>query len=121
MAVFVFGFAYETVADAQLARFKADPAARGTVMDRGLWRYCRHPNYFGECLLWWGFFLMAVGAEAPAWLVVSPLLMTVLLLKVSGVPLLEEDLSQRRPGYREYVARTPAFIPWPPRGEEAAP
>jgi steroid 5-alpha reductase family enzyme len=121
VAVFVFGLVYETAADAQLARFKADPAARGAVMDRGLWRYCRHPNYFGECLLWWGFFLLALGAEAPAWLVVSPLLMTVLLLKVSGVPLLEEDLSQRRPGYREYVARTPAFIPGPPRGEEATP
>ena len=120
-ALFFLGLAYETIADAQLARFRADPAARGAVMDRGLWRYCRHPNYFGECVLWWGFFLLAVGGQAPAWLVVSPLLMTFLLLKVSGVPLLEEDLSQRRPGYREYVARTPAFIPWSPRGEETAP
>lgn len=118
-ALFVSGLAYETVADAQLARFKADPATRGAAMDRGLWRYCRHPNYFGECLLWWGFFLLALGAGAPAWLAVSPLLMTVLLLKVSGVPLLEEDLARRRPGYRAYVARTNAFLPWPPREEPA--
>lgn len=121
VALFLFGFGYETLADAQLARFRADPAARGRVMDRGLWRYCRHPNYFGECVLWWGFFLLAMGAQAPMWLVVSPLFMTFLLLKVSGVPLLEQDLTRHRPGYRDYAARTSAFIPWPPRREENTP
>ena len=106
-----FGLLFETVADAQLARFRADPRNRGRVMDRGLWRWSRHPNYFGECCLWWGFWVVAVAAGAP-WTVLSPLLMTWLLMKVSGVPLLEEDLDSRRPGYAEYRRRTPAFVPW---------
>jgi steroid 5-alpha reductase family enzyme len=84
-------------------------------MDRGLWRYSRHPNYFGECCLWWGIWLVAAAAGA-GWTVVSPLVMTVLLLKVSGVPLLEKDLGRHRPGYAEYVRRTPAFVPWRLRG-----
>lgn len=107
---------FETVADRQLARFKADPANRGRVMDRGLWAWSRHPNYFGEFLAWWGAWLLAVAAGA-AWTVVSPLLMTVLLLRVSGVALLEKDLVERRPAYRDYMARTSAFIPRPPRRE----
>lgn len=105
---------FEAVADWQLTRFKADPAHRGQIMDRGLWAWSRHPNYFGECLAWWGAWLVAVSAGA-AWTVVSPLLMTVLLLRVSGVVLLERDLLERRPAYRDYVARTSAFVPWPPR------
>ncbi len=105
---------FEAVADWQLARFKADATHRGQVMDRGLWAWTRHPNYFGECLAWWGAWLVAVGADA-AWTVVSPLLMTLLLLRVSGVVLLERDLLERRPAYREYVARTSAFVPWPPK------
>jgi steroid 5-alpha reductase family enzyme len=105
---------FEAVADWQLARFKADPANLGHVMDRGLWAWSRHPNYFGECLAWWGAWLVAVGAGA-AWTVVSPLLMTLLLLRVSGVALLEKDLVERRPAYRDYVARTSAFVPWPPK------
>ncbi|HEX4511490.1 MAG TPA: DUF1295 domain-containing protein [Burkholderiaceae bacterium] len=114
MAAVVFGFVFETLADAQLAAFRADPAKRGQVMASGLWRYSRHPNYFGECCLWWGFWLVALAAGA-AWTIVSPLLMTVLLLRVSGVTLLEKHLSSDRPGYADYVRRTPAFIPGRPR------
>jgi len=105
------GLFIEAIADAQMARFRADPHNRGRVMDRGLWRHSRHPNYFGECCLWWGLWLVAAGAGA-WWTVVSPLLMTLLLLKVSGVPLLEQDLGRQRPGYADYVRRTPGFVPW---------
>jgi steroid 5-alpha reductase family enzyme len=114
LALCAFGIAFEAVADWQLARFQRDASLRGRVMETGLWRYSRHPNYFGECCAWWGFFLLALGAGAP-WTVVSPLLMTWLLLKVSGVALLEKDIAERRPGYRDYVRRTSAFIPRPPR------
>ncbi len=114
LALAVFGLGFEAVADAQLARFKANPAQRGRVMCTGLWRYSRHPNYFGECCLWWGFWLVALAAGA-AWTVISPLLMTVLLLKVSGVTLLERHLAGRRLGYDDYMRRTNAFIPWRPR------
>ena len=112
-----FGLVFEAVADAQLARFKADPANRGRVMDRGAWRATRHPNYFGECCVWWGLWLMALGAGGwgAAWSVVSPALMTFLLLKVSGVGLLEKDIAERRPAYRDYIQRTSAFVPWWPR------
>ncbi|WP_292445385.1 DUF1295 domain-containing protein [Methylibium sp.] len=109
-----FGLIFEATADWQMARFKADPAQHGRVMDRGLWRYSRHPNYFGECCVWWGLYLMALAAGG-AWSIVSPLLMTVLLLKVSGISLLEKDIGERRPAYRDYVARTNAFVPGPPR------
>lgn len=112
--LWALGFAFETVADAQLARFRSDPANRGKVLDRGLWRYTRHPNYFGEALLWWGWFLVAVAAGG-WWTVFAPLLMTLLLLKVSGVALLEKDIGERRPDYRDYIARTNAFIPGPRR------
>ena len=111
-----FGIVFESVADAQLARFKADPGNRGRVLDRGLWGLSRHPNYFGEACTWWGLWLLAVSGGGPgsAWTVVSPLLMTLLLLKVSGVSLLEKDIGERRPAYRDYIARTPAFVPgWP--------
>ncbi len=114
LLVWSAGFAVETAADAQLARFKADPANAGRVLDHGLWRYSRHPNYFGECLLWWGFWLFACAAGG-WWSVLSPLLMTVLLLRVSGVTLLEHDIAERRPAYREYIERTSAFVPLPPR------
>ena len=112
-----FGIAFEALADAQLARFKADPANRGRVMDRGAWRATRHPNYFGECCVWWGLWLMALGAGGwgAAWGVISPALMTFLLLKVSGVGLLEKDIAERRPAYRDYIERTSAFVPWWPR------
>ncbi len=113
-ALAALGFAFEAVGDQQLAACKADPANRGKVMDRGVWRYSRHPNYFGECCVWWGFFLMAVPAGG-WWSIVSPLVMTGLLLKVSGVALLEKDIGERRPAYRDYIARTNAFFPGPPK------
>ena len=115
-ALAAFGIAFEAIADQQMARFKADPANKGKVMDRGLWRYTRHPNYFGECCTWWGLYLIALAAGGAGWWsIVSPILMTVLLLKVSGVSLLEADITERRPAYRDYIARTPAFVPGPPR------
>jgi steroid 5-alpha reductase family enzyme len=114
IGLWVVGMVFETLGDTQLARFKADPKNKGKVMDRGLWRYTRHPNYFGEACLWWGYFLIALSAGG-WWSVVSPLLMTLLLLKVSGVALLEKTITERRPAYREYIARTPAFFPGLPR------
>jgi steroid 5-alpha reductase family enzyme len=104
-----------------MAHFKADPANAGRVMDRGLWASSRHPNYFGEACTWWGIWLVAVGGagSAGAWSIVSPVLMTLLLLKVSGVSLLEKDIGERRPAYRDYIARTPAFVPWRPRPPES--
>ena len=118
IAVAAFGIVFETIGDAQMAIFKKDPKNKGQVMDRGVWRTTRHPNYFGETCVWWGFWLMALGGAGwgGAWSVVSPLLMTVLLLKVSGVSLLEKDIGERRPAYRDYIARTNAFVPgWPRR------
>ncbi|MCC7044459.1 MAG: DUF1295 domain-containing protein [Acidobacteria bacterium] len=108
------GLAFEWIGDVQLARFKASPSSGGAVMDRGLWRYSRHPNYFGNFLLWWGIGLMAVAAGA-WWALVGPALLTFLLLRVSGVALLESTITTRRPGYRVYVQRTSAFVPWFPR------
>jgi len=112
MALWTIGMCFEAGADWQLARFKADPDNRGKVMDRGLWRYTRHPNYFGECCLWWGFYLLAAAAGA-WWTLLSPLLMTFLLLRVSGVALLEKDIGERRPAYRDYAQHTNAFFPGP--------
>ena len=111
---FAVGLSFEAVADSQLARFKDDPANKGKVLHTGLWRYSRHPNYFGEAVLWWGLYLFAVGA-GQSWTVVGPLLITFLLLKVSGVTMLEENLKSSRPGYDEYVERTSTFVPWPPK------
>lgn len=114
VTVWTVGMIFEGVGDWQLSRFKADPANRGKVMDRGLWRYTRHPNYFGECLIWWGFYLFALQTGG-WWTVAGPLLLNYLLLKFSGVPLVEHTIVERRPAYREYVARTNAFIPGPPK------
>jgi steroid 5-alpha reductase family enzyme len=108
------GWLFETVGDWQLRRFKSDPANAGRVMDRGLWRYTRHPNYFGDFCVWWGFYLLALAAGA-WWSIAGPALMSLLLLRVSGVSLLEKDIGERRPGYAEYVRRTPAFFPGRPR------
>ena len=114
-ALWLIGFTFETVGDWQLARFKARPENRGRVLDTGLWRYTRHPNYFGEAVLWWGWYLLALAAGG-WWTLFAPVLMTVLLLKVSGVTLLEQDIGERRPAYRDYIARTNAFLPWHPKG-----
>ncbi len=113
--LWLVGFVFESVGDWQLARFKSDPANRGRVMDRGLWRYSRHPNYFGECLLWWGVFVIGLSQVENGWSIVSPLALTLVLLKMTGVPLTEKLLIEKRPAYRRYIERTSAFIPWMPR------
>jgi steroid 5-alpha reductase family enzyme len=115
LALFAFGFLFEAVGDWQLTRFRADPANRGRVMRGGLWRYTRHPNYFGDAVVWWSFFLLALAAPGAWWTVFAPLLMTLLLLKVSGVGLLEKKLARTREGYADYVRRTNAFLPWFPK------
>lgn len=109
----LIGVGFESIGDLQLARFKANTANKGRVMNVGLWRYTRHPNYFGDAVVWWGFvcFGLAVGAW---WTVASAALMTFLLVRVSGVAMLESAM-KHRPGYAEYVASTSAFIPLPPR------
>ena len=114
LLLWIAGFIFEAVGDLQLARFKKNPANAGKVMDRGLWRYTRHPNYFGEFCIWWGFWLIALSAGA-WWSIVGPLLISYLLLKVSGVTLLEKDIGNRRPRYADYVLKTNAFFPGPPR------
>ena len=108
------GMGFETVADLQLYRFKANADNIGKVLDTGLWRYSRHPNYFGEFCIWWSFYLFAVSSGG-WWTIISPLMMSFLLLRFSGVALLEKDIHERRPAYRDYIARTNAFIPGKPR------
>lgn len=115
VAVWGLGLFFETVGDHQLRTFKKNPANKGSVMDRGLWRYTRHPNYFGDFTVWWGHFLVAFTGWHSLWTIVGPIVMSTLLLRVSGVTLLERSLSKRREGYEEYVARTHAFFPWRPR------
>lgn len=113
--VWLVGLSFEAIGDAQLARFKRDPQNAGKVMDKGLWSLTRHPNYFGDALLWWG--IGIVGAETGSGLIgfIGPVVMTFFLLRISGVPMLERSLHKRREGYAEYVARTSGFIPRPPR------
>ena len=113
-ALWFAGFLLEAEADWQLARFRANPANADAVLRTGLWRYTRHPNYFGECCVWWGFWMMALSAGA-WWSFPGPLLLTWLLLRVSGVPLLEGHLGNHRPQYADYVLKTNAFIPSRPR------
>ena len=114
LLIWSVGMGFETIADFQLQRFKANPDNRGKVLQSGLWRYTRHPNYFGEFCIWWGFYLFAVSTGG-WWTILSPLLMTFLLLRFSGVALLEKDIHERRPGYRDYIARTNAFFPAKPQ------
>ena len=108
------GFVFESVSDWQLARFRANPANAGAVMRAGLWSYTRHPNYFGEACIWWGFYCFALSAGA-WWALPGPLLISFLLLRVSGVPRLEKDIGNRRPQYADYVLKTNAFFPGRPR------
>ncbi len=115
VALWAVGFFFESVGDYQLQAFKADPASRGKVMDHGLWRYTRHPNYFGDACVWWGLFLLCADAGWPWLTIASPLLMTWLLAAKTGKPLMEKQLSNSRPAYAEYVQRTSGFIPLPPR------
>lgn len=110
MALWLVGFVFEAGGDYQLAKFKADESNKGKVLDSGLWRYTRHPNYFGDFCVWWAFYLFAVAAGG-WWSIVSPVLMSLLLLKVSGVAMLEKTISDRRPAYADYIRRTNAFFP----------
>lgn len=110
LLIWIIGFIFESVSDSQLKNFKADPSNKGKLMTSGLWSLSRHPNYFGEVTQWWGIFLMALQIEA-WWLIVSPLMITYLILKVSGVPMLEK-LMEGRPGFEEYKAKTSMFVPW---------
>lgn len=112
--LWLLGLAFEAGGDWQLARFKADPSNKGRVMDRGFWRYTRHPNYFGDFCVWWGLYLIALSAGA-WWSIVGPLIMSLLLMRVSGVTLLEKDIGKRRPEYADYVRRTNAFFPGMPK------
>jgi len=114
IVVWAIGFFFEAAGDWQLARFKADPANKGKVLSSGVWRYTRHPNYFGDATQWWGYYLVAAAAGG-FWTIFSPIVMTTLLLRVSGVTLLEKSLKDAKPGYKEYIETTSAFIPWFPR------
>jgi steroid 5-alpha reductase family enzyme len=114
-AMIVAGIAMEAVADAQLTRFRADPRNREKVLDAGLWSWSRHPNYFGDFLMWWGFFVMGIAAGGPWWTILGPIAMSALLIHYSGASLMEDTIKDRRPGYADYVRRTSLFIPWPPR------
>jgi steroid 5-alpha reductase family enzyme len=113
-AIVLFGLIWETVADNQLSRFKAVSNNKDKVLATGLWKYSRHPNYFGECCVWWGFYVIAIAGGA-WWAIVSPILMTLLLLKVSGVSLLEKTITERRPAYADYIRRTNTFFPGIPK------
>ena len=116
-ALWLTGMGFETIGDAQLKAFRADPAMKGKVLDTGLWRFTRHPNYFGDACVWWGIWLVA--ATGGLWValgsVIGPLFLTFTLTKWSGKPLLEKGLAKSRPGYADYVKRTSGFIPWPPK------
>ncbi len=114
VALWVLGFAFETVGDRQLSVFRKDPASSGKVLDTGLWRYTRHPNYFGDACVWWGLYLLACASPWGWATVLSPVLMTYLLARGTGKPLMEKHMGAR-PGYAGYIARTSGFVPWPPR------
>lgn len=114
LGLWAVGFAFEAIGDLQLARFKANPDNKGRVLDQGLWRYTRHPNYFGDALQWWAYYLITA-ATGGWWTLFSPVLMTVLLVRVSGAALLERTLTETRLQYRAYVESTSAFFPWFPR------
>lgn len=113
--IWLIGFIFEAIGDWQLARFKADPTHRGKVMNKGLWRYSRHPNYFGECLIWWGIFLITLATPYGFWTIVSPIIITVVLLKITGITITEKSILETKPGYRDYISKTSAFIPWFPK------
>lgn len=115
VALWAVGLFFEAVGDWQLDRFRGDPASEGRVLDTGLWRYTRHPNYFGDACVWWGLSLVSFDAWPGILTVVSPVLMTWLLARGTGKPLLEKGMSERRPGYADYIRRTSGFVPLPPR------
>jgi steroid 5-alpha reductase family enzyme len=117
VCVWTAGFLFESIGDWQLARFRSDPKNKGKVMDQGLWAYSRHPNYFGEFLIWWGLFFVTFATPGSWWTIFSPVIVTVVLLKMTGIPLTEKTITSTRPGYLDYVRRTNAFFPWFPKKE----
>jgi len=114
IVLWIIGFCFESIGDLQLSRFKNDPTNKGKVLDKGLWHYTRHPNYFGDSAIWWGygFLCLAAGSYLP---VLGSVLMTALIIKVSGVALLEKSLKEKKPEYKEYIENTSAFLPWFPK------
>jgi steroid 5-alpha reductase family enzyme len=116
--VWTVGFFFEAVGDAHLVRFKRNPANKGKLLTSGVWTYTRHPNYFGDAAQWWGFYLLAVAAGA-WWTIFGPVVMTFLLVRVSGVAMLEKALTKTKPGYEDYLRQTSAFVPALPRDERA--
>jgi steroid 5-alpha reductase family enzyme len=116
--LWMVGFGFESLGDWQLAHFKSDPGNKGKVMDRGLWAYSRHPNYFGEMLIWWGIFLITLAVPGGGWTVISPILISIVLIKITGVALTEKTILERRPEYRDYIERTPTLFPWFPKKEK---
>lgn len=116
VAVWATGLFFEVVGDWQLGKFRRNPANKGKVLDSGLWRYSRHPNYFGDAAVWWGYALICLAAGG-SWQIAGSILMTLLIIKVSGVTLLERTLIEKKQGYREYSRKTSAFIPWVPKNQ----
>lgn len=114
-ALAVIGIGFESIGDAQLAAFKRDPKSKGKVLDTGLWKYTRHPNYFGDACVWWGLYLIAAETEAGRWAILGPIFLTFTLTRWSGIGITEKAVTRSRPGYADYVKRTSAFIPWPPK------
>lgn len=117
--LWLIGLLFESVGDYQLTRFKQDPENQDEVLDEGLWRYTRHPNYFGDFCVWWGLYLVAAEGDNWWWTIIGPIVMSVLLMRVSGVTLLEKSLKERKSGYQKYVERTNAFFPWPPQTDSS--
>lgn len=116
VCTWIVGFLFETIGDYQLVKYKRDPLNRGKIMTQGLWNYTRHPNYFGEIILWWGMYIIALSVSYGWASILGPLTITFLILKVSGIPLLEEKYKDH-PEFQEYKRRTSAFFPLPPRKE----
>ena len=115
VAMAMNGLLWETIADLQLSAFRKKPELRGTVLATGLWRYCRHPNYFGELCFWWGIFVMACASPLALLTVIGPLVYSHLIVNVTGQATLDKKLAREKPGYAEYMASTNGMLPWPPR------
>lgn len=113
--IWIIGFFFKNVGDIQLKKFKKDPTNKGKLLNTGVWRYTRHPNYFGDAVQWWGFYLIAAGSTLGFLTIFSPIIMTYFLIKVSGVAMLEKSMEEKKPGYKEYMKTTNAFIPWFPK------
>jgi steroid 5-alpha reductase family enzyme len=113
--IWTIGIVIESFADLQLKQFLSDPANKGNIMNQKLWKYSRHPNYFGETLIWWGIFVIVLSTPWGFWTIVSPLLITYTLLKLTGVTLMEETQFGDNPEYQQYIRQTSAFIPWFPK------